>query len=223
MEKSIDELTTSELGTLEYWEKTYSLEIENFQDHSDVGEVWFGTDSSIKIVKFISTRLSLSKESDRIIDVGCGNGMTLVDFAKAGYENLIGVDYSQKAIDLARKVVNEEGFPTIKLQVHDIIAPVNVCEDHEFQFKLAHDKGTYDAISLHPHDPGDKRKRYIRNVHKILSDGGFFALTSCNWTKDELIEHFKDYFQLVHELPSKTFSFGGQTGNKITQLIFVKK
>jgi SAM-dependent methyltransferase len=151
--------------------------------------------------RFISTKLSLSKESDRIIDLGCGNGMMLVDLAKAGYQNLIGVDYSQKAIDLARKVVNREGFPGVKLRVYNVVEPSENLKDWDFLFKLAHDKGTYDAISLHPHNSRDKRERYIRKVHEILCNGGFLILTSCNWTKDELIEHFKECkFYIFHSI-----------------------
>jgi hypothetical protein len=30
-------------------------------------------------------------------------------------------------------------------------------------------------------------------------------------------------FELVHEVPTKAFLFGGQTGNNITQLVFIKK
>ncbi|XP_001603234.1 EEF1A lysine methyltransferase 2 [Nasonia vitripennis] len=220
-EKPTEELTPSDLGTLEYWERTYSLEIDNFEDHGDVGEVWFGTDSSAKVVRFVTTKLNLSKETDKIIDLGCGNGMMLVDLAKAGFKRLTGVDYSQKAIDLAKKVLKEEGFPEVDLRVHDIVDPAGTAED--FVFRLAHDKGTYDAVSLHPDNPKENREKYIKNLHKILEDKGVLALTSCNWTKAELIEHFKDYFEFSTELPTKTFSFGGQTGNTITQLVFIKK
>lgn len=33
------------------WENAYSLELENFKDHGDIGEIWFGKDSSKKVVK----------------------------------------------------------------------------------------------------------------------------------------------------------------------------
>lgn len=118
--------------------------------------------------------------------------MFLVDLAKAGFKKLTGVDYSQKAIDLAKKIVSEEGFPDIDLKVYDIVESSDSTKNQNFSFKLAHDKGTYDAVSLHPDNPKAKREKYIKNVHEIVNDGGFLALTSCNWTKDELTEHFQD-------------------------------
>jgi len=129
--------------------------------------------------------LNLNKENDKIIDVGCGNAMTLVELAKKGFTNLMGVDYSEKAVDLARKVLDNNDLPNVKLEVCDILDNML---SHDF--KLVHDKGTYDAISLNPENPTEKRQKYIENIHRILLPGGYLILTSCNWTKDELLKHF---------------------------------
>ncbi|XP_043483003.1 EEF1A lysine methyltransferase 2 [Leptopilina heterotoma] len=216
MEKELD---PSELGTLEFWEKTYALEIENFKDHGDSGEVWFGNANASRVVNCINSRLEMKKD-EKIIDLGCGNGMLLVDLAENGFENLVGVDYSQKAIDLADAVLKDNKINSVKLQVCDILDETNSLPN---DFKLAHDKGTYDAISLNPENPKENRIKYIKNIHKILLPGGYLLLTSCNWTKDELIEHFREKFNFLFELPTKTFSFGGQTGNTVTQLVFTKQ
>ena len=129
------------------------------------------------------------KNEDKIIDLGCGNGMLLVDLASNGFKNLVGVDYSQKAIDLSNAVLKENSIRNVELQVCDILEAKN---NLPTDFKLAHDKGTYDAISLHPENPKEKRMKYIENVHEILLPGGYLVLTSCNWTKNELMEHFKE-------------------------------
>lgn len=163
-------------------------------------------------------KLDLNKENDKIIDVGCGNAMTLVELAKQGFANLTGVDYSQKAVDLARMVLNNNNLPNVKLEVCDIL---NNTLSHDF--KVVHDKGTYDAISLNPEDPATKRQKYVENIHRILSSKGYLVLISCNWTKEELLKHFANHFELESELPTDTFQFGGQTGNTVTQLVFRKK
>ncbi|XP_072760078.1 EEF1A lysine methyltransferase 2 [Anoplolepis gracilipes] len=217
-EQESEELAASNLGTLEYWENAYAQELDNFRDHGDVGEIWFGTVNSRKVVRWITMKLDLNKENDKIIDVGCGNAMTLVELAKQGFANLTGVDYSQKAVDLARMVLNNNNLPNVKLEVCDIL---NNTLSHDF--KVVHDKGTYDAISLNPEDPATKRQKYVENIHRILSSKGYLVLISCNWTKEELLKHFANHFELESELPTDTFQFGGQTGNTVTQLVFRKK
>lgn len=122
--------------------------------------------------------------------MGCGNGVLLLALAEEGFQKLTGVDYSQKAIDLAREVLDNEKHLEVELLAYDIVDPAKTSDD--FKFKLAHDKGTYDAISLNQDNPKEKRQKYIENVYNILLDDGYLILTSCNWTKDEVIEHFND-------------------------------
>ncbi|XP_076669202.1 EEF1A lysine methyltransferase 2 [Andrena cerasifolii] len=220
-DQSIAELGPSDLGTLDYWERVYAEELDNFKDHGDIGEIWFGRKNSLKVVRWITTQLNVNKEDDKILDIGCGNGMTLVDLAKEGFAKLIGVDYSQKAIDLAHEVLKDNSLSYIDLQVCDILELENF--ELPTDFKLVHDKGTYDAISLHPIDPTTNRNKYIENVYKILLPNGYLVLTSCNWTREELEKHFQNYFNILHLLPSDVFHFGGQTGNTVTQLVLQKK
>lgn len=60
----------------------------------------------------------------------------------------------------------------------------------EAAFKIALDKGTYDAISLDPEDAHAKRKAYLDNVHKLLLPEGVLIITTCNWTEREIIDQF---------------------------------
>lgn len=67
-ETSVEELDGSELGTIEYWEKSYDSEIKNYETHGDVGEVWFDEDSQIRIINWM-LRNDINLNS-RIIDLG---------------------------------------------------------------------------------------------------------------------------------------------------------
>lgn len=138
--------------------------------------------------RWIATRLNLNKETDGIIDVGCGNAMTLVELANEGFADLTGVDYSRKAVDLARMVLDDNDLPNVKLLACDILADNNTLPRDGF--KVVHDKGTYDAVSLNSENTAAKRRKYIENIHRILSPGGYLVLTSCNWTREELLGHF---------------------------------
>lgn len=115
--------------------------------------------------------------------------MALVELSKY-FVKLMGIDYSQNAIDLAHEVLKQNNLSHIDLRVYDILDSEK-CDLPE-DFKVAHDKGTYDAISLHPYNPATKRQKYIENVYKILVPNGYLVLTSCNWTKEELEEHFQN-------------------------------
>ena len=53
------------------WDKQYELELENFLDHGDIGEIWFGKRIMDTIVKWVTD--TMDKENSNILDLGCGN------------------------------------------------------------------------------------------------------------------------------------------------------
>ncbi|XP_077206165.1 EEF1A lysine methyltransferase 2 isoform X4 [Paroedura picta] len=103
--------------------------------------------------------------------------------------------------------------------VEDILNP----SDELSGFHVCIDKGTFDAVSLNPENAAEKRKHYVKSVHRVLKSGGFFLITSCNWTREELLNEFGEGFLLLEELPTSVFCYGGKTGNNVTVLVFQKK
>ncbi|XP_070925065.1 EEF1A lysine methyltransferase 2 isoform X4 [Macaca nemestrina] len=89
-------------------------------------------------------------------------------------------------------------------------------------FHICIDKGTFDAISLNPDNAIEKRKQYVKSLSRVLKVKGFFLITSCNWTKEELLNEFSEGFELFEELPTPKFSFGGRSGNSVAALVFQK-
>ncbi|XP_033035706.1 EEF1A lysine methyltransferase 2 isoform X2 [Trachypithecus francoisi] len=89
-------------------------------------------------------------------------------------------------------------------------------------FHICIDKGTFDAISLNPDNAIEKRKQYVKSLSRVLKVKGFFLITSCNWTKEELLTEFSEGFELFEELPTPKFSFGGRSGNSVAALVFQK-
>ncbi|KAL1122635.1 hypothetical protein AAG570_002962, partial [Ranatra chinensis] len=167
------------------WDSVYRTDVEHFKTRGDFGDIWFGEDSALRIIRWIIENVPETDVS--IIDLGCGNGMLLIELAREGYNNLTGVDYCQSAIELSEKVANSQEISCIKFKVADLTGDVN----HLGSFNIALDKGTYDAVSLNPEDAFVKRRKYIENVASIVSQKGMFIITSCNWTESELVEHFK--------------------------------
>uniref|UniRef100_A0A2M4BYY1 Protein-lysine N-methyltransferase n=1 Tax=Anopheles marajoara TaxID=58244 RepID=A0A2M4BYY1_9DIPT len=220
MSELVEELEGSELGTKDYWESSYTREINNYRDHGDVGEVWFDEDSQNRIITWLGRLEDEIKAEDAIIDLGCGNGMMLVELAREGYSNLTGIDYSPKAIELAKAICRDQDL-SIDYRVVDLMSESETTALG--QFKVVHDKGTYDAISLHPEDSKTMRNHYIASVHRLLRDDGIFVLTSCNWTESELVKSFEERFNLRTVIPTPTFKFGGKVGSVVTSIVFTKK
>ncbi|TXG70005.1 hypothetical protein EZV62_004940 [Acer yangbiense] len=210
-----------------------------------------------------------------VLDIGTGNGLLLQELAKQGvlkatsiawsqkkvssleakteeegwntynilklFSDLTGVDYSEGAIDLAQNLANRDGFSNIKFLVDDVLDT-----KLERQFQLVMDKGTLDAIGLHPDGPL-KRILYWNSVSKLVASGGLLVITSCNNTKDELVQEVlnlnqrridlhqepdssKDqeesrdipfrYFNHVRTYP--TFMFGGSEGSRVATVAFIR-
>lgn len=68
---SSEELNGSELGTKDYWDRSYVTEINNYKSHGDVGEVWFDEDSQIRIINWMLKK-DIPKDKS-IIDLGSYN------------------------------------------------------------------------------------------------------------------------------------------------------
>uniref|UniRef100_A0A2K5UNF4 Methyltransferase domain-containing protein n=1 Tax=Macaca fascicularis TaxID=9541 RepID=A0A2K5UNF4_MACFA len=136
--------------------------------------------------------------------------------AKFGFSDITGIDYSPSAIQLSGSVIEKEGLSNIKLKVEDFLNLSTQLSG----FHICIDKGTFDAISLNPDNAIEKRKQYVKSLSRVLKVKGFFLITSCNWTKEELLNEFSEGFELFEELPTPKFSFGGRSGNSVAALVF---
>ncbi|XP_041065866.1 EEF1A lysine methyltransferase 2 isoform X1 [Carcharodon carcharias] len=214
---SNDEFQPSKLGTKEYWDHAYERELQSFYDSGDVGEIWFGEESMDRIITWLEMQ-KISKDV-ALLDIGTGNGVFLIELAKSGFTNLTGIDNSSTAVELAKAIAEKEEVMSLKLQVADFLHPFPKLS----QYDICIDKGTFDAISLSPDHPAEKRSLYQQSLHSVLKEGGMFLITSCNWTKEELVNHFSEGFEMLQELPTPKFQFGGKIGNSVTALVFRRK
>ncbi|XP_063290008.1 EEF1A lysine methyltransferase 2 [Pelobates fuscus] len=214
----MNEFAPSALGTKEHWDAVYSRELKSFQDFGDEGEIWFGEGSMARVVRWLKAQSIPSTSS--ILDIGTGNGILLVELAKCGYSDLTGIDYCMDAVELARSICEKEGVSqNVHLEVTDFLVAFHPSE----KFDICLDKGTFDAVSLDPSGSEEKRRSYIESLCRVLKPQGLFIITSCNWTREELLNQFGDEFEITDELPTPTFNFGGQSGKSVTALVFKKK
>jgi len=223
-----EELPSSELGTKEYWDKAYTTENENFDKDGLEGEVWFGEESTDRIMRWLQRNNDLIPTTYSILDLGCGNGQAAFAFRDEGYNDITGVDYSESAIELSNKIAKKCNAESIIFKKCDILS--NISEIQQVlgrnSFDVCFDKGTYDAISLCPEEAKLKRQKYIENISELLKSSNskkYLILTSCNWTKEELVEQLKEKFDVRAVIPTPQFKFGGVVGNNVTSVIFERK
>ncbi|KAH7533899.1 hypothetical protein FEM48_Zijuj04G0180500 [Ziziphus jujuba var. spinosa] len=255
------EAVTSMLGLQSYWDSAYADELANFREHGHAGEVWFGTDV-MEIVSSWTKSLCIDISQGHIpnhvddiksepvedgekylstwsvLDIGTGNGLLLQELAKQGFSDLTGTDYSEGAIDLSRSLAQRDGFANINFLVDDVLDT-----KLEREFKLVIDKGTLDAIGLHPDGP-IKRIMYWDSVSRLVAHGGLLVITSCNNTKDELVQEVEDFNKrsigahqeseqtqkeqeppfryIAHVRSYQTFEFGGSVGSRVATVAFLR-
>ncbi|KAI0213165.1 EEF1A lysine methyltransferase 2 [Lamellibrachia satsuma] len=210
------ELTSSKLGTKEYWDQMYEEELKAFHEIGDSGEIWFGIESVERVVNWLENS-PLTSLTNNIVDLGCGNAAMLLELYKRGFCNLVGVDYSSAAVMMAEALAEKENA-VIRFERCDLLLDTaETCSSMSSStYHVCIDKGTYDAISLMQNNAKLQRNCYIRNVHQILMENGLLVITSCNWTQEELMHQFESSFTLLQKIPTPTFNFGGQTGNRET-------
>ncbi|KAM5321480.1 EEF1A lysine methyltransferase 2 isoform 1-T2 [Glossophaga mutica] len=206
----------SALGTRQHWDAVYERGLNNFQEYGDRGEIWFGEESMNRLIRWMQKQKIPLDAS--VLDIGTGNGVFLVKLAKLGFSNITGIDYSPPAIQLSGSVIEKEGLSNIKLKVEDFL---NLSTELS-GFHICIDIGTFDAISLNPDNAVEKRKQYVKSLSRVLKAKGFFLITSCNWTKEELLNEFSEGLELFEELPTPKFSFGGRSGSSVAALVFQK-
>ncbi len=185
----------------------------------------------------------------KIVDVGCGNGNLLVSLARAGYTNLVGIDYCEDAVCLARRHAERSGVGgAISFCQGNVLEGASSIPSACHGASLVLDKGTFDAISLG--GLGDGRTgslaaRFKEAVWELFAvepshargTQRRFIITSCNWTHDELCLLFgqgassdadgdpldpprRQALVPVDQIHHPSFTFGGQSGQSVTTVVF---
>jgi len=154
----------------EYWDKRYSTGDKGV--HSDIiddrGMGWL-----CHYAGPVQETLNAITGGDRskvILNVGCGLDQFSPDIYKDGYTNLLSSDISPSAIaEMQRQT--EESMPLAKWFVDDALQmslPDNSVD-------IVVDKGTLDAVLIQT-DPFLSAARMLREVQRVLKDGGIYFL-----------------------------------------------
>jgi len=178
-EEQDEDVEPSVLGLQSHWDSIYANELVNFHEQGDAGEIWFG-DEVMETVAAWTARIcvavaaglpsdnvdgfslgsrglvdasaggsmALELTNWNVLDLGTGNGLFLHALAKQGFTDLTGTDYSEGAVELSRAIAGRNNVDNVTFLVDDVLDT-----KLDRQFKLVTDKGTLDAIGLHPDGP----------------------------------------------------------------------
>lgn len=234
-------LPPSQLGTRDYWDAAYTTELDNFASNTaDEGTIWFSDASAEE--RMLSFLEELSDEGEahkgtvdqkegaaRFLDLGTGNGHVLFALREDGWHgDMVGVDYSAQSVQLAREIRDskeDEAYSDITFHEWDIVAQApGVWLGAGFDVVL--DKGTFDAVCLSRETDTLGRRiceGYREKVEPLVKRGGWFLITSCNWTEEELRAWFeRGSLKCTGKIKYPSFTFGGKTGSSVVTLCFQK-
>ncbi|CAD0047099.1 unnamed protein product [Aureobasidium pullulans] len=214
-------LDPSELGTKQYWDEAYAREIANHaQDAQDEGTIWFDDSGAeekvVERLEALEDEGLLSKDDSRILDLGTGNGHMLFSLLDEEWSGeLVGVDYSDASVKLARQIAagREEEDASIRFDEWDL---------------LNQQPGEWLGEGFDATDAQGRRicESYREHITPLIKPGQFFIITSCNWTKEEVMNWFvapDGELQFFDEAKYPTFTFGGQQGQSVCTLIFQRR
>ncbi|PKI68426.1 hypothetical protein CRG98_011223 [Punica granatum] len=224
------------LGLQSYWDAAYADELANFHEHGHAGEVWFGGDVMETLVCWTKSLCLELSQGHLPTDVN--------DIKEEPQDDKYLPSWSVLDLGTGNGLLLQElakhGLCTFP-QVDDVLET-----KLDQQFKLVMDKGTLDAIGLHP-DGTIKRIMYWDSVSKLVAPGGLLVITSCNSTKDEIVQEVDEYNQrgggasieaeapkdpeaarepifryLNHVRSYPTFMFGGSVGSRVATVAFLR-
>ncbi|KAK0610888.1 S-adenosyl-L-methionine-dependent methyltransferase [Immersiella caudata] len=159
------------LSHASYWDEYYSQ-----SDGSAPTHEWYRSFSTLE--PFFAANLFEASgfapaDDPLILHLGSGDSTIPVELASRGYRRQLCVDFSSTVVQLMRARHAEHDIEWRLMDVRDM----NGVDDASVD--VAFDKGTLDAM-IHgsplspPQEVKDNTSAYLREVHRVLKDGGRF-------------------------------------------------
>jgi ubiquinone/menaquinone biosynthesis C-methylase UbiE len=115
------------------------------------------------------------RDGMRVLDVGCGNGVTAVELAKRYSVSLLGIDFAQEMVASAMNASNQPLKGSLRFQVLDVRELSKLSE----KFDLIYTERTLINLTDWP-----TQERAIIDITNLLVDGGLYVM--CENSQDGL-------------------------------------
>lgn len=128
------------------------------------------------------------RDGDAVLDVGCGPGAALRDYASKRSIRACGIDYSENMIESARGLLaEEEGGPEIEFQTASVT-------------ELPFSEGEFDVVSSHRCLMAllewERQQEALREIHRVLKPGGTLVLMEGTFEGIERLNEYRRRFDL---------------------------
>lgn len=158
--------------------------------------------------------LALLKTRKRLLDLGCGDGKSLLFLAKN--HEVTGLDYSQKAVEIVRKRLEEKKLPG-RVILGDLYEPLPFPND-SFDAVIA-----YQSIN---HGTIEQIRGTLREIQRVLKKDGLFLLKIGNKEKYEWKEEnglYKGIFNTYKEIAPNTYDVVAGEEKGVVHYMFTRE
>jgi len=127
----------------------------------------------------------------KILEIGCGNGITAHEIAKSFNVNILSVDYSPKMIENANNFIKENANINLKGKVKFKVMDVRELNLTNQKYDIVISERT--LINL---DSFEEQLSVINKIHGILSNGGIYIMCESSKKGLERINNERSKFDL---------------------------
>lgn len=141
----------------------------------------------------IKLSLEYIRDGDKVLDVGCGPGVALTNYASKRKIEAHGIDYAENMIKFAQQRTAEK-FPNLEIQFQ----PASVLE-------LPFENNTFDIVTSHRCLMAlldwNKQQDAIKEIYRVLKPGGMLILQEGTFEGLDKLNFYRRKFNLSEISP----------------------
>lgn len=155
----------------------------------------------------------VSKQHPRLVELGCGDGRFVLNFAKRGY-HVTGIDVAKNSVEVLKKRASYCNLSDKIKAIHsDLYNPINELNE---SFDAGYIISTYHCISNNESD----QNRVTRNFIKLIKPGGKILVMEPNPLNllyylaypSIYKDNWREGFNIIHSTKSKLVRFLNDAG-----------